>query len=95
MSQKKLPRFASEEEEAEFWDRECSVEWAGPEVKMEFPRRPKGMISIRLEDELLDGIRRLAKGRAIGYQTLMRQWLWERLEQETRTPAAPRRRAQG
>ncbi len=29
MSQKKLPRFASEEAEAEFRDRERNVEWAG------------------------------------------------------------------
>jgi predicted DNA binding CopG/RHH family protein len=58
-------------------------------------------VTMRLPADLRDRIRRLASDRAMGYQTLARQWLLERCAEEEakaerkaaqRTPKAPRSR---
>lgn len=46
-------------------------------------RRPqKKMISLRLNEEYLAAVKRVAEEKGIPYQTLMRLWLVERLREE-------------
>ena len=48
-------------------------------------RPPEGrmdLVSIRLPAEMIDGVKAIAARRHLPYQTLMRSWIGERLEQE-------------
>jgi hypothetical protein len=48
-------------------------------------RPPEGrmdLVSIRLPAEMIDGVKAVAARRHLPYQTLMRSWIGERLEQE-------------
>lgn len=48
-------------------------------------RPPDGrmdLVSIRLPAEMIDGVKAIAARRHLPYQTLMRSWIGERLEQE-------------
>ncbi len=76
--------FRSDAEAAEHFDRHSgAAEWkASKPVKMEFRRPIKHMISIRMELELFEKIRRVAEAKGLPYQTMMRQWLLERVEEE-------------
>jgi len=82
----RLPKFHSEQEESDFWDTHDSTEYLNdlPEIDARFvDARPKTMISLRLQPELIEQLKVLAKQKGIGYQTLIRMWLTERLEDET------------
>lgn len=83
----KLPKFASEQEEAEFWDTHDSTEFLEEteSVEMRFvDRRPvKQQITIRLEPSAIVEIKKVASGKGIGYQTLIRMWVMEQLQRAT------------
>jgi hypothetical protein len=53
-----------------------------------FPLRP---VTIRLEDDLIRALKRIALQRQVPYQALARAWLRERAIQELRPPDTPRR----
>jgi predicted DNA binding CopG/RHH family protein len=84
----KLPKFKDELEESAFWDTHDSTDYLDDteEAKIKFiDARPKTLISLRLQTELIDELKVLAAKRGIGYQTLIRMWVMERLEEETLT----------
>lgn len=82
----KIPTFRSEQEEAEFWDTHDSTEFFEDtkEVDTRFsgPRPRKTLISLRLDQETIDGLKALASAQGLGYQTLLRTWVRERLVSE-------------
>ena len=41
-------------------------------------------ISLRMDPRMLSKIKRLARSRYLGYQSMIKQWMSERLEQETK-----------
>ena len=85
----KLPKFKDEKEESDFWDAHDSTDYldSTEEIEIKFiDARPKTLISLRLQTELIDELKALAARRGIGYQTLIRMWVMERLEQETAQP---------
>ncbi|HPZ07365.1 MAG TPA: CopG family antitoxin [Candidatus Eremiobacteraeota bacterium] len=89
----KIPFFKSEEEEIEFWDTHSSVDYFDDteEVKEKIEisnelqkkilkrKQKKKLLTIRLDQELIDKTKKIAKSKAIGYQTLMRMWIAEGL----------------
>ncbi len=81
-----LPKFTSEQAEAEFWETHDSTEFLHEteSVEMTFvDERPvKTQISLRLEQSAIEQLKALARRKGIGYQTLIRLWLMERLHQE-------------
>lgn len=81
-----LPVFPSEQAEAEFWDTHDSIDFldSTEPVEMTFidARPPKKQISLRLEQSAIEQLKILATRKGIGYQTLIRMWLIERLRQE-------------
>jgi predicted DNA binding CopG/RHH family protein len=82
----RIPKFNSEQEESDFWDTHDSTEFFGElqEIDANFvDARPKTMISLRLQPELIEQLKVLARRKGIGYQTLIRMWLMERLDDET------------
>jgi predicted DNA binding CopG/RHH family protein len=82
----KIPKFTNEQEEAEFWATHDSSEFLGETetVDMTFvdSRPPKKQIALRLDGETIDALKAVASKKGIGYQTLIRLWVNERLEQE-------------
>ncbi len=80
----KLPVFATEQEEAEFWDTHDSTEFLDETEVVEThfvdARLPKKQISIRLEPSAIEQIKKVARSKGIGYQTLIRMWVMEQIQ---------------
>lgn len=77
-----IPRFASEEDEARFWI-ESSLDvrlMAGSMLKAD--TRDSTTITLRFDPRMLARIKRLARSRYLNYQSMIKQWLSERLEKE-------------
>ena len=82
----KIPKFHSEQEESDFWDTHDSTEYFNDlqEIDARFvDARAKTMISLRLQPELIEQLKVPARQKGIGYQTLIRMWLMERLDDES------------
>ncbi len=85
--QSKIPPFRSEVEEARSWDPPDTTEFLDEltPVKVNFPRpRPKVLVSIRLPKSDVALLRRIALHKGLGYGSLIRMWLKERLISELR-----------
>ncbi len=77
-----LPRFASEEEEAEFW-KDTSLDSRLMNISMlKTDNRDSITITLRFDPRMLARIKRLARSRYLNYQSMIKQWLSERLEKE-------------
>lgn len=94
-SRKKVPIFASEDAEREFWSTHDStdyVDWSAARPVVLATIKPTlRTISIRLPEPMLAELRRLANKRDIPYQSLIKSFLAERIEKEL--AAARSRRA--
>jgi predicted DNA binding CopG/RHH family protein len=80
-----VPIFTSEQEEADFWAetkpdlRLMDGAVAGTSDSME-----SVTITLRMDPRMLARIKRVARSRYLNYQSMMKQWLSERMEQELR-----------
>jgi hypothetical protein len=84
-NRKRLPRFKSLEEEAEFWDKHSPLEFEDEwvEVKQVKVARPLGhILAVRLDARTIDRLAEVGRAKGLGPSTLARMWLLERLEQE-------------
>lgn len=83
----KIPQFKTEQEEADFWDSHDSTDFLDETeaVNVTFvdARPAMKQISLRLDPSVIDKLKSLAVDKGIGYQTLIRMWVMERLGQET------------
>ena len=50
-------------------------------VPMSFPK-PRRLVALRLDEETIADVRRLAGEKGLNYSTLMRMWITERLRHE-------------
>lgn len=85
---KEIPKFKNEEEEREFWANHDSSEYVDWD-KGEFQSFPKlkpstKTISLRLPENMLDELRSIANKRDVPYQSLIKIFLKERIDQELR-----------
>ena len=94
-----IPAFASEEEEARYWaEHELGDEMLDRmeplgEDALPPPRARTRPISVRFDEDTLQRLRALAARRGHRYQTLLKQFVGERLyEEERREGILPRRR---
>jgi len=82
-----IPKFATEDEGRAFWATHDSTRYfdSMPEVKetIRDARPKKRAISIRVDEPALTRLKTVAAKKGLGYQTLMRMWVLERLEKET------------
>lgn len=90
---KKIPLFKTEDEEREFWaihDSTEYIDWSKAE-KAVFPNLKSSTesISLRLPQTLLARIKSLANTKDIPYQSLMKTFLSEKVEQELKTSNNP------
>jgi len=77
-----VPLFDNEEAEAEFWSAnrpdlrlmEAAVAGAGETESV--------TITLRMDPRMLGRIKRLARSRYLNYQSMIKQWLSERMEDE-------------
>lgn len=83
---KDIPTFESEDEEREFWATHDSTEYidwseASP-VHLSKLKPSTQSISLRLPEMMLDQLRLIAHKRDIPYQSLIKLFLYERINQE-------------
>lgn len=83
---KELPKFKSEDEEREFWSENDStdfVDWDNAETVILPKLKPTTRtISLRISASMLDKIRLVANKRDIPYQSLIKSFLQERIDEE-------------
>ncbi len=80
-----VPIFDSESAEADFWSEnrpdlrlmEAAVAGGGESSE-------SVTITLRMDPRMLARIKRLARSRYLNYQSMIKQWLSERMEQELR-----------
>ncbi len=85
---KKIPEFKNEDEERKFWAENDSsefVDWKKSE-KVILPKlKPSTKtISLRLPEHILDELKMMARKRDVPYQSLIKIFLKDRLNQELR-----------
>jgi predicted DNA binding CopG/RHH family protein len=77
-----VPRFESEEDEAEYW---AAVQ-LDPRLMnaslVKTDNRDSTTITMRFDPRMLARIKRIARSRYLNYQSMIKQWLAERLEKE-------------
>ena len=83
---KQIPVFASEDEERTFWashDSNDYVDWRRA-VRPSFPDLKPSLrtISLRLPESMIGQLKLLAHKRDVPYQSLLKQFLAERLKRE-------------
>jgi predicted DNA binding CopG/RHH family protein len=79
---KDVPAFDSDEDEAAFWSRH-QIDARLMQMSMHRPDvRESTTITLRFDPRMLSRIKRIARRRYLNYQSMIKQWLSERLEQE-------------
>ena len=90
----KIPKFKSEKEERAFWDTHSVVDYLENTEEVEEPvqlseklknkikQRKKRLLTIRLDEEIIEATKKTANKKAVGYQTLMRMWIVEGLNRD-------------
>src|SRR4030042_634979 len=85
-ARKRIPRFATEDEEREFWRTHDTVEYFDYDkaVRATFPElKPSTRtISLRLPASMLEELKALANERDVPYQSLLKVFLAERIARE-------------
>lgn len=85
---KEMPKFNNETEEREFWTENDStefVDWESAESVILPKLKPTTRtISIRISSSMLDKIRLVANKRDVPYQSLIKSFLQERIDEELR-----------
>ena len=80
------PNFKSLAEESEFWDEQDATgyfDFDHPvKTKIDIPR--KKMVTLRMEPELIVGIKELAARKKKRYQPMIREWIRESYLRESR-----------
>ena len=90
---KQIPEFKNEDEEREFWAEHDSTEyldWDQAE-RAPFPKlKPSTKtISLRMPESMLNEIRVLANKRDVPYQSLIKVFLQERIDNEFHRQSTP------
>lgn len=85
---KKIPHFKNEDEEFEFWSTHDVTDYfdTSKAERVIFPnlKLSTDSISLRLPAWLLSSLKQLAHKRDVPYQSLMKMFLADRVEQELR-----------
>ena len=85
---KSVPQFKSEDEEREFWSKNDSsdyVDWKkAQEIRFPNLKPSTKTISVRFPEILLDDLKILANKRDVPYQSLLKIFVAERVEEEIR-----------
>ena len=77
-----VPRFESEEDEAAFWLETRVDTRLMNQSLLKADNRESTTITLRFDPRMLARIKRIARARYLNYQSMIKQWLSERLEKE-------------
>ena len=80
----KLPDWRSDKAVQAFWEHHdfAEVEHLFKRVEARFPKPRKRLVSLRVGESTLAALRAVANRKGIGYLTLARMWITERLGRE-------------
>lgn len=97
MKKRKIPHFKTREQEARFWDTHSIIDYLdelepvdeiftlAPSLAAKIRERAKTRaISLRLPQWEIDGAKKVARQKGIGYQVLINNWIAEGLRREFR-----------
>ncbi len=80
-----VPLFGSDESEASFWaDTQVDIRLMEGAVAAGAEVSESVTVTIRMDPRMLARIKRLARSRFLNYQSMVKQWLSERMEHELR-----------
>jgi len=80
-----VPLFDREEAEAAFWaDNRPDLRLMESSVAAASESSESVTITLRIDPRMLARIKRLARSRFLNYQSMIKQWLSERMEEELR-----------
>ena len=80
-----VPLFDNEQAEAVFWaENRLELRLMESAVASNPESAESVAITLRIDPRMLSKLKRLARSRYLNYQSMMKQWLSERLEQEFR-----------
>lgn len=77
-----VPSFESEEEEAAYWAQTQIDPRLMNASLHRADQRDSTTITLRFDPRMLARIKRIARSRYLNYQSMIKQWLSERLEKE-------------
>lgn len=81
-----IPNFSDPKEENNFWqEHELSPKLMQDSIH-EADSRESTTITLRFDPRMLSRIKRIARGRFLNYQSMLKQWLAERIEDEIKKP---------
>ncbi|MEG0025313.1 MAG: CopG family antitoxin [Akkermansia sp.] len=84
-----IPVFESLPEESAFWQAHDLSPYLMESSLLMSDNRESSTITLRFDPRMLARIKRVARGRYLNYQSMMKQWLAERLDDEVRSPDEP------
>ncbi len=80
-----VPLFDNEEAEAAFWgENRLDLRLMEATVAASSEVSESVTITLRIDPRMLSRIKRLARSRYLNYQSMIKQWLSERMERELR-----------
>jgi hypothetical protein len=80
-----VPLFDSEEAEADFWaEHKPDLRLLESSLAGSAESAESVTMTLRIDPRMLARIKRLARSRYLNYQSMIKQWLSERMEQELR-----------
>ncbi len=84
---KKIPKFKTEDEEREFWDKNDSteyVDWSNAKRRVVLSNLKPSVktISLRLPEAMLEELKLIANKHDVPYQSLVKIFLAERIDEE-------------
>jgi predicted DNA binding CopG/RHH family protein len=85
MPKRRIPELKTDEQAADFWDGHSLAEYVAdtePVADVGFPARPLKQICLRLAPSQIERVKQIAATKGIGYQTLLRMWITERVRQD-------------
>ncbi len=88
MAKKTIPHFEDDEEAAEFWDTHSIVDYLDdmePAPDVTFALSPLKQVCLRLSEAQVAELKEIAAAKGIRYQTLIRMWVTEKVQQEKAT----------
>lgn len=79
---REIPLFDSPQAEMEFWARHTLDPALMDASLLKSDNRESTTVTLRFDPRMLARIKRLARSRYLNYQSMVKQWLAERLEKE-------------
>ena len=85
-TKKKIPQFKNEDEERKFWTTHSTIDYIDSYERVDFDlselKPSTKTISLRLPQSVIDQLKRLANKRDVPYQSLLKIFLSEKIQEE-------------